>query len=58
LSLRGESPFVWTPVEVLVDGFGRVYYKVESVRPTRAHITNLMSAVKKFLKQNNGRKYD
>jgi uncharacterized membrane protein YphA (DoxX/SURF4 family) len=58
LSLRGESPFVWTPVEVLVDGFGRVYYKVESVRPTRAHITKLMSAVKKFLKQNNGGKYE
>jgi len=24
LNLRGEIPFVWTPVELLVDGFGRI----------------------------------
>jgi len=58
LNLRGEIPFVWTPVELLVDGFGRIHYKVESVRPTRVHIAKLISAVNRFLKQNNGGSYE
>ncbi len=44
----------WTPCEILVDRFGRVYYKVEGIKPTKAHVNGLLKTINKILKQNYG----
>ena len=36
--------FMVTPVELLVDGFGKVYYRVEGVKPTKVHVRQLITA--------------
>ena len=43
--------FMMTPVEILVDKFGKVYYKVEGIAPTKSHVKNLIRAINKITKQ-------
>lgn len=48
--------FMVTPVEILVDGFGKVYYRVEGVKPTKVHVRQLITAINKISKQKEGGK--
>lgn len=43
--------FEVSPVEILVDGFGKVYYRVDGVKATKAHVSRLITAINKISKQ-------